>query len=280
MARRLLASLVLCIAACAPTAAQTETIDAELTRVQAEIVSADAENAKYSGGLVKSLILSRLETLRQTKAMLEQRKTARTIGVTLRYTIDGKPFTLAPSAKTQLPELDREIQANNLKIAAAENEVAKYSGGLVLAMSMSTLATLRQTAAMLDQRRLAIVYELPQYIGNASTTAAGAPPAASAPPVEDNTWEIVEVGSRVTERNDTWWKYAWRVVIRNSGQAPIAVRATVELLDAGGFIVDEGTSESTPIPAGETVAITGFELVTASVAGNVAKTSAKARRVQ
>jgi hypothetical protein len=217
MARRLLASLVLCLAACAPTAAQTETIDAELTRVQSEISSADTENAKYAGGLIKSLITMRIETLRQTKAMLEQRKTSRAIGVTLKYTIDGKPFTMTPAVKALLPELEREIQANNLKIAAAQNEVAKYSGGLVLAMSLSTLATLQQTGAMLDQRRLAIVYELPQYIGNASAGTTPAP-AAAAPPVEDNTWEIVEVGSRVTERNDTWWKYAWRVVVKNSGR--------------------------------------------------------------
>jgi hypothetical protein len=139
---------------------------------------------------------------------------------------------------------------------------------------------------MLDQRRLAIQYDLPQYVGStptvpaASSASTGVAPPATPPAAEDSSWEILEVGSRVTEQNTTWWKYAWRVSVKNNGTRPIVVRASVELLDSGGYIVDEGDSEATPIRPGETVELTGFELVTANVAGNIAKTSAKVRRVQ
>ena len=150
----------------------------------------------------------------------------------------------------------------------------------MLAMSMSTLATLRNTAAMLDQKRLALLYELPQYIGSQAATSPSATAAAAVPATNDSSWEIVEVGSKVTEQNNSWWKYAWRVVVKNNGVSPIAVRATVELQDSGGFIVDEGDSEVTPIRPGEAATITGYELVTASVAPNVAKTNAKVRKVQ
>lgn len=126
MILRLLSCLLFCLVACAPSAAQTDTIDTELSRVNEQIAAAEAENAKYSGGLVKSLIVAQVETLKQTRAMLEQRKTARTIDTTVRYTIDGKPFAIDPAVRTQLlPAIEREVDANRLKIAAAENEVSK-----------------------------------------------------------------------------------------------------------------------------------------------------------
>ena len=46
-----------------------------------------------------------------------------------------------------------------------EAEVARYSGGLVKATASVTLATMRQTQAMLDQKRLALKYGLPQFVG-------------------------------------------------------------------------------------------------------------------
>src|SRR6185295_11568327 len=66
----------------------------EIRSVQAQITAADAESGRYTGGLVKALIESRVQTLRQTLAMLEQRDKAWTFGLRLRYTIDGKPFSL------------------------------------------------------------------------------------------------------------------------------------------------------------------------------------------
>jgi hypothetical protein len=58
------------------------------------------------------------------------------------------------------------------------------------------------------------------------------------------------------------------------------VRATVEFQDAQGFIVDTDDSETTRVAAAETATMTGYALVTASVAGNIAKTNAKVRQVQ
>ena len=49
-------------------------LQAELDSVETQIASAEKENEKYTGGLVKALINSQIETLKQTRAMLQQRR--------------------------------------------------------------------------------------------------------------------------------------------------------------------------------------------------------------
>ena len=49
---------------------------ADLAAIQSEITEAQAEDAKYLGGLVKALSTSRIAILRQIEAMLEQRVSA------------------------------------------------------------------------------------------------------------------------------------------------------------------------------------------------------------
>ena len=128
----------------------------EIAQVHKQIGETEQESSRYSGGLVKALIESRLQTLKQTLAMLEQRNKAWTFGLRLRYTIDGKLFQLPPGARQQLPQIEQELRDEAAKIRAQEQESAQYSGGLVQALSLSTLATMKQTQAMLDQKRLAI----------------------------------------------------------------------------------------------------------------------------
>jgi hypothetical protein len=156
-------------------------VQSDLTVVQAEIKAAQAEDAKYSGGLVKSLIVARIEILHQTEAMLQQKLLALKNGVRVQYTVDGRAFSLPLSAKEMLADVDSEIGLNEAKIKAQEAEVARYSGGLVQAMAISTLATMRQTQAMLGQKRVALKYGLPQYLGFANATTKEAIAAAPEP---------------------------------------------------------------------------------------------------
>jgi len=140
------------------------TIEVEIANIDKELAAADKENAKYSGGLIKALIESQIETLKQTRTMLQQKKNSWSYGINTTYTIDGKPFVLPVGAKDLLPNLEREIAENKDKIRQQQAVADQYSGGLVQALSVSTLETMRQTQAMLEQRQLAIKYELPQYL--------------------------------------------------------------------------------------------------------------------
>jgi hypothetical protein len=260
----------------------------EITSLDSEIAAAEAESAKYASGLLKGLIESRVQTLKQTRAMLNQRRKAQDYNVSVQYIVDGKPFQLPPDAAGQMASLEAEIEKARRQIVAQQAEVARYAGGLVQAMALTTLATQQQTLAMLEQRRLAIRYQLPQYLAFANTSApspapaspltvTGRPPAASA---DASGFEIIEIDARATERNDTWWRYAWKLTLKNSGSEAVTLRGTIEFQDKDGFVVDSDNTETVTLAAGTQQTLTGYALVTANVAGNVARTNAKVQRLR
>ena len=157
--------LLLLFSACGSVDSQKVTsIESEIESIDKEIASAEKENEKYTGGLVKALINSQIQTLKQTRAMLQQKKDSWLFGISLNYTVEGRPFVMPAGAKALLPDIEREISENRDKIRDQEAVVSQYSGGLVHALSLSTLETMRQSQAMLEQRRLSIKYELPQYL--------------------------------------------------------------------------------------------------------------------
>lgn len=266
-------------------AAPSGEIAADLGAVDAAIRRAEAEDAKYSGGLVKALVGSELAILRQTRAMLQQRASSWTFGIGLRFTVDGKPFVAPADAAQTLTAVEAEIATTREKLAGAEAEAARYSGGLVQALSVSTVATIRNSLAMLEQRRLALKYALPQFIGfqgeNAAHAAspeasrAGSSAPAAVPPPAERKWSIVEVDSRVTETNDTWWRYAWKLTLRNDAAADMAFDATIEFQDSDGFVIDSENAYRLGVPAGSEQTFTGYSLVSMPGASRVAKTNAK-----
>lgn len=273
----------------APVKAEIVLVDprvkAEIATVDALILEAEADNAKYVGGLVKALVESRLATLKQTRALLAQRAIAGDLNVAIRYTVDGKPFTLPDGTAAALTSVETELEDMKAKIGAAEVEAAKYSGGLIQAMALSTVATLRQSQAMLEQKRLSLKYGLPQFIGFAesnkaasgSSLAATEPPPSVSPvePQAEKNWEIVSVDSKVTESNDTWWKYAWKLTLRNKGTAPRAFSATIEFQDKDGFIIDTSRSETFVVQPNASDTATGYALIRTPGASNVTRTVAK-----
>lgn len=258
-----------------------EGIEEEITQLEKQIREAEAEDKKYAGGLIKAIIGSQLATLKQTHAMLQQRAKASLFRIGLKYTVDGQPFTPPQDAAVQLGIVERELAELATKIAAAEAEAARYSGGLIQAVSLSTVAQIKQTQAMLDQKRLALKFSLPQYIGFKDTVASTSPtsiiPSKPEEPKanpKEKEWRIVEIDSRVTESNNSWWRYAWRLTLANDSQQPMMFSATIEFQDADGFVIDQD-SENGLIPASSEKTFTGYKLVSVPGAAKIAKTLAK-----
>ena len=254
-------------------------IGADIAAIDARLRQAEPEDARLAGGLVKALLGSEMEILRQTRAMLQQRATSWTFGIGLKYSVDGKPFVPPADAPEQLAMVEADIAQTKEKLAAAEAEAARYSGGLVQALSLSTVATIRNSLSMLEQRRLALKYALPQFVGfqgehPAAPAAAGARPAA-APALAERKWSIVQVDSRVTESNDTWWRYAWRLTLRNDDSSDLAFDATIEFQDGEGFVIDSDQEHGLLVPAGSEKTFTGYALVSMPGASRVARTNAK-----
>jgi hypothetical protein len=269
----------------------TETVDAavtaslrdEIKNVQAQIAAAEAESAQYTGGLVKALIESRVQTLKQTLAMLEQRDKAWTFRLRLRYTIDGQAFSIPAGAKAQLPAVEEELRDLATQIQSQEQEVSRYSGGLVHAMGLSTLATMKQTEAMLNQRRLAIRFDLPQYLAfqkpgpstdQASVPATPTPALAS----QSDDWEVVSVASRPGESNSSWTRFSWKLTILNKSAYPQKFDATIEFRDADGFPVDSDNEYNIVVAARAQETFTGDTLINASQVARIASTAAKVKK--
>jgi hypothetical protein len=81
----------------------TASLNSDLVLVKAQIEDAHLQDEKFSGGVIKALIQLRRNTLQQTEALLEQKKTALLRRVWTYYTIDGHPITVASKARKIRP---------------------------------------------------------------------------------------------------------------------------------------------------------------------------------
>lgn len=127
----------------------------ERAKVVSELNEAQIENAKYAGGLIKAQIESRMEVLKLTLAIIDQRLVAVKTGTKLRVEAPATTPNISEAEK-----LEKEISDIDVKIQVAEESASKYSGGLILAQLSSNIATLQGTRAMLHQRQLAAKYGL------------------------------------------------------------------------------------------------------------------------
>ena len=262
------------------TKASGPSLKSEIARLEEQIADAKKEAGSYSGGLVKALVEARIALLGQTLAMLRIRAAAQDFSVSVRYTVDGKPFVPPADSAIQLAAVIREIESIRRDIQRQQAEADKYSGGLVQAMALATVNTSRQTLAMLEQKRLALEFGLPQYVAFISDAARPASAVADpGPTIKEpaKLVEIVSVDARVTERNDSWWKYAWKLELRNLTASPVRVRATIEFQDKDGFVVDDDTEYNLVVPAKSSDVFTGYQLISMPGARNVARTVAKAQ---
>jgi hypothetical protein len=142
------------------TIAKIEELKKELAPTRAEIDDAVKKDKEIAGGLVKALISVRLEILKTNEALLQQRIQALESGAPFKVEVLGS----TPNEQEAI-SLEKEIQAKREELAAQKKDAARYSGGLILAMKESAIATNENTIAMLDQRRLIAKYGLFYKLG-------------------------------------------------------------------------------------------------------------------
>lgn len=118
-------------------------LDADLAGIDEEIASAEADLEGYEGGLLVALVQARIETLKLTRAILQNRIAAESGGAVTEITVPVG----APDA-TRAAEIEAEIEKQNGVIAQAETESAG-AGGLVAALAVSRVMTEKLTMASL-----------------------------------------------------------------------------------------------------------------------------------
>ena len=110
--------------------------------------------------------------------------------------------------------------------------------------------------------------------GETRITTSTRPTPMSAPRIE-----IVDIQTRVTEKGgDVWWRFAYRLTLRNNTSTPRQVDATVEWQDADGFIIDSAREFDLVLQAHEERTFTGDELISLPGARNVAQVYATINR--
>jgi hypothetical protein len=142
--------------------------------------------------------------------MLEQRLAAGNYGVKISYKVDGKEY-IPPANKGEIiKNLESEALQVSQELANAKKEADKYSGGLVQAMALSTVATIQQQLAMLDMKRCALIYDIPLFAfigGGTNTDMSGKTPVSAAglpkeaPSEIDSMFDVKLTGKRVFEAN-------------------------------------------------------------------------------
>lgn len=153
--------------------AQVQALRTELEVTKKEVAAAEAQNAQYSGGVIKALIAFRLEVLKTNEALIQQR---------IHAIEAGAKVAVLTATTTPDPELAKQLEAEltkqELKVSEAEGR-ASASGGLVGAMALMSAATERNTLAMLRQQYLIAKHGLasPQL---ASETPTSPPPGVQA----------------------------------------------------------------------------------------------------
>ncbi|KRA45645.1 hypothetical protein [Devosia sp. Root635] len=138
---------------CISSDPSTADLDADLSEVQISIKEAENEAALYSGGAILALIQIRIETLKTTQAMLEQKRNSLLRRINLSYVIEG----VAHIPNTEIiAALEEDIAGAQKERDRNMAEAARYSGGLIQTMALMNAATSEVT---IGQLRLSLLAE-------------------------------------------------------------------------------------------------------------------------
>jgi uncharacterized protein YraI len=147
------------------TAAQesedTMALDRDIRAISVQISEAEKEKSEHSKGLIKALIAYRLQVLKNTEAMLEQKEYASKHGIPVTYTYEGDVYKPTLADPAIIKSIESDIRHQEAELSKAEEKNAEYSGGILNAMTRYRVATIKNTIAILEQQKLVEKYGIP-----------------------------------------------------------------------------------------------------------------------
>lgn len=84
--------------------------------------------------------------------------------------------------------------------------------------------------------------------------------------------DILDISTKVTEKNNVWWRFAWKLTLKNNQDKNASVDATIKFFDKENFIIDTDDEYGIYIGSWSVKTITGNTLVRVPGASNVTKT--------
>jgi len=134
---------------------QLSQLNVQLQTVQEELAGAKQQQSMYSGGVLRALLDVRVEILKTSEALLDQRAQALESGAKVTIVI---PVTKDDPIRAA--QLAAELEQQRAKLAQANAQAARYAGGLLQAMSLVSAATTASTVVMLEQQYFIAKYGL------------------------------------------------------------------------------------------------------------------------
>jgi len=250
-------------------------IQAEIEKQKTELIKNQGKSELYSGGLIKALMETSILTNQVTIDMLEAKRMAieYDIPLFLAGIDEKKEETALAETKQEQPKLSRQgkkFSTHWIKTSSA-NIRTEPSTNAKIVSTIKQGEEVRASESQGDWMKVEIENGGDEF-GWIHSSLLSKSSVSAAPIVK-----IVEIDARVTEKNNSWWKYAWKLTIRNSGNLPVSLSATVEFHDKDGFIIDEDNEYGLVVPAGATKTFTGYVLIDADIANNVAQIEASVK---
>jgi len=138
-------------------------LENDITGLDAQIEILTHDMAKYSSGVIFELMQVRMEILKNTRTMLEQKKSGSNRLIQIHYTVNGTPYVPPEDAAGELEKIERAMTAAQDRAGKARLEADQYEGGLVRVMVEMKTATEENTVALLNQKRMSLAYGFPLY---------------------------------------------------------------------------------------------------------------------
>jgi hypothetical protein len=145
---------------------KTEVLDKDIQEVRASIKGAEVEASRYEGGLIKVQIEGRIAVLKNTEAMLLQKRASVLRFVNLNFT--AKAGDSPVNGEAELARIQKDIDATSIEIRKANEEAAQYSGGLILSLILARRAQYDLNLAILQGQYLSTKYGVPIMQSEAS----------------------------------------------------------------------------------------------------------------
>ena len=82
-------------------------------------------------------------------------------------------------------------------------------------------------------------------------------------------WGISGLTYSITEKVETWWKFAWQATLKNNTSHQVNFFIEVNFLDEDGFIVDDDMENPSTFGPNEQRVVRGYALINTEIAPDV-----------
>ncbi|MCY4577116.1 MAG: hypothetical protein OXB96_01620 [Candidatus Kaiserbacteria bacterium] len=123
-----------------------------------------------------------------------------------------------------------------------------------------------------------ILSKISSVVAGKSYTQTATPPEQQAQTPIEPGLQAVSIGTKVTEKNNAYHKFAWVLRVKSNADSGRSFTAKIRWIDADGFVIDDDIAYNLVIDAGEEKQFTGYALVDVAGAETITSVSAEIPR--